>query len=70
MDIFNNDTREIVCVRNDDSECWGFRGTGHLLTVGAKYTVIDLDVHGWHTTVELLEFPGERFNSVLFEEID
>ena len=40
-----------------------------LLTVGEKYTVIDVEVHSWHTLVTLLEFPNEQFNSVLFEEV-
>lgn len=70
MDIFNNETRKIVCINNDDSNAWGFSGTGHLLTVGIEYTLIDIEVHGWHTVIELEEFPNIQFNSVLFEEIN
>ena len=70
MDIFNIGVREVICINNDDSECWGFKGTGHLLTIGQKYTLVDVEVHSWHTIVELKEFPGVQFNSVLFEEID
>ena len=70
MDIFNSKERKIVCVENDDAGAFGCNGTGHMLTVGAVYTVIDVEVHSWHTIVELKEFPGVGFNSVLFEEIE
>lgn len=70
IDIFNNEQRKIVCINNDDANAWGFRGTGHLLTVGMEYTLIDLEVHDWHTRVELEEFPNVQFNSILFKEID
>lgn len=70
MNIFNNKERKIVCIENDDSNTWGCKGTGHLLTVGKEYTLVDMEVHRWHTRVELEEFPNVQFNSVLFEEID
>lgn len=70
MDIFNNNKRKIICIDNDDSYAWGFSGTGHLLTVGKEYTLIDTEVHGYHTRVTLEEFPDTQFNSILFEEID
>lgn len=70
MDIFNNAERQVVCVENDiDSTFPGFEDNT-LLTVGQKYTVIDVEVHSWHTLVTLREFPNKRFNSVLFAEID
>lgn len=70
MDIFNNAERQIVCVDNDvDSTFPGFEHE-HVLTVGQKYTVIDVEVHSWHTLVTLREFPDKQFNSVLFEEIE
>lgn len=68
LNIFNSKERTIKCISNDDSNCWGFSGTGHMLTVGDYYTLTKLDVHGWHTRVRLSEFPGVWFNSVLFEE--
>lgn len=70
MDIFNNNKRKIICVNNNDSDACGFNGTGYLLTVGTEYTLVDTEVHGWHTRVTLEEFPDTQFNSVLFEEID
>lgn len=70
MDIFNNNKRKILCVNNDDSEAWGFRGTGHLLIVGHEYTLVDTEVHSYHTKIELEEFPNIQFNSILFEEIN
>lgn len=71
MDIFNNAERQVVCVGNDDrsSTFPGFEDAP-LLTVGEKYTVIDVEVHSWHTLVTLREFPDKQFNSVLFEEIE
>ena len=68
FDIHNNKERLIRCVDNDDSNCFGLKGAGHLLTVGQDYTLTDVEVHGWHTRVSLAEFPGVEFNSVLFED--
>ena len=68
MDIFNNKKRKVRCVRNDN-DVWGEQSDARMLTVGEIYTVIDIDVHSWHTLVTLLEFPNEEFNSVLFEEV-
>lgn len=70
MDIFNNAERQVVCVENAiESTFPGFEHNA-LLTVGQKYTVIDVEVHSWHTLVTLREFPDKQFNSVLFEEIE
>ena len=69
MDIWNNDVREVVCVCNDNGSTMPNRDNAQLLTVGKKYTVIDVEVHSWHTLVTLKEFPNEQFNSVLFEEV-
>lgn len=70
MDIFNNTERQVVCIDNDVQSTFpGFENES-LLTVGEKYTVIDVEVHSWHTLVTLREFPDKQFNSVLFEEID
>lgn len=69
MDIWNNKERKVRCIDNSD-DTWGVGGTGHLLSVGKEYTVIDVEVHGWHTRVYLKEFPDVEFNSVLFTEID
>lgn len=41
-----------------------------LLEVGKVYDVEDWEVHSWHTKVILVDFPGKRFNSVNFEEVD
>ena len=70
MDIFNNKERQVVCVENNIQSTFpGFKSES-LLIVGEKYTVIDVEVHSWHTLVTLKEFPNEQFNSVLFEEVD
>lgn len=69
MNIFDNSIRKIICIRNDN-DTWGCSGNGSLLTVGKQYTLVDTNVHGWYTEIELAEFPGKQFNSVLFEEVD
>lgn len=71
MNILNKSQRQVVCVDNEvhSTTFPGFEAAP-LLTVGEKYTVINVDVHSYHTLVVLKEFPGEEFNSVLFEEID
>ena len=39
------------------------------LSVEEMYTVNRTDVGGWRTNVELKEFPGKMFNSVMFWEV-
>lgn len=70
MDIFNSSVRKVVCIRNNDSNFFHLNGDSSLLVVGNEYTVVDVDVHSWHTRVELKEFPFKWFNSVLFEEVN
>lgn len=70
MDIFNSNERQVVCVANDVQSTFPGFEDNTLLTVGKKYTVIDVEVHSWHTLVTLREFPNKRFNSVLFEEAE
>ena len=40
-----------------------------LLTIDSIYTVERTEVDSWHTNVYLKEFPGEVFNSVLFDDV-
>lgn len=68
MDIFNNTSRKIRCVRNDTDVIDGYYG--ELLEIGQTYTVDFIEVDSWVTYVYLKEFPDKHFNSVLFEEID
>lgn len=69
FNIFNDEMRKVICVRNDSNLMGG--GTfAHLLTIGETYTIDYVDVGDWSTMVGLKEFPGKEFNSVLFEEID
>lgn len=70
MDIFNNEERQIRCIRNDREVYGGGGINAHLLTIGEDYTVDWLDVQDYYTLVHLKEFPGKCFNSVLFEELD
>jgi len=41
-----------------------------LLRVGSRYIVQNKEVHAWHTKIELVEFPGLKFNSVCFRTDD
>jgi hypothetical protein len=38
-----------------------------ILTMGSIYMITDVEVHAWHTTIELDGISG-TFNSVCFEE--
>lgn len=37
------------------------------LQVGERYTVANIEVGDWSSTVEFEEVPGHRFNTVMFE---
>jgi hypothetical protein len=37
---------------------------------GVLYDVTNIEVHSWHTHIELVGFPGKKFNSVCFELLD
>lgn len=65
MNIFDKTERTIKCV---DKYPALPPGDYELLEVGKIYTVANVDVDDWFTMIELKEFPGKRFNSVLFEE--
>ena len=69
IDIYNNRPRKIKCIRNDD-DTWGVNENNHLLEVDKVYTLKSLEVHNWYTVVYLEEFPGVKFNSVSFEEVE
>ena len=70
MDISNDKVRQIVCVTNDVRSST-FPGWEHadLLTVGKCYTLVDVEVHSWHTLVTIQEFPDLQFNSCIFDEV-
>ena len=70
MDIFNSKPRKLVCISNEDHEWVEADENAHLLIVGNTYTMVDIEVHSWHTLVWLKEFPGVEFNSSCFEECE
>lgn len=70
MDIFNSRVRKLKCVSNEDHGWCSGDENAHLLTVGDTYTMVDIEVHSWHTLVWLEEFPGVEFNSSCFEECE
>lgn len=69
MNIKDSAKRKVVCVDNEDNKFFGCDRNSPLLEVGKTYTVIGVYVHGWHTEVELKEFPNTLFNSVCFVEM-
>lgn len=69
MDIYDCSKRKIVCDRNKDTKFFSCDCNSPLLEVGKTYTVENVYVHGWHTEVELEEFPSYiLFNSACFRE--
>lgn len=68
LDIFNNTPRIAVCVQAKKEDC--FYPNASKLKEGEKYHLSDLEAFPWHTDVYLKEFPGYRFNSVQFGEVD
>ena len=70
MDITKHLKRPVVCIRNKDESWFSCKENANLLEIGKTYTVVGVDIHDWHTLIELEEFPGLQFNSVLFDEVD
>lgn len=68
MNIRDCSTREVVCINNENNNFFGCDENSPLLEIGKTYTIVDVDVHSWHTEIELKEFPDIKFNSVCFEE--
>lgn len=68
MDVRNFAEREIVCVCNENNNFFGCDKNSPLLEVGKTYTVVNIDIHSWHSEVELKEFPNIMFNSICFDE--
>ena len=69
FDIWNSSKRKVVCVSNDSEGMIKHSHNHPLLEVGKEYTVVDVEVHSWHTVVYLEEFPSKGFNSVAFNEV-
>lgn len=70
MDIFNKNKRKIKCIANDDrgGMCvCGYNAT--LLEIGKEYTLTDVEVHSYHTLIEIEEIPNKQFNSIYFSEV-
>ena len=68
MNIYDCSERKIVCVSNKDHKFFGCDENSPLLKVGETYTVKSVVVYGWHTEVEVYEFPNTLFNSTCFCE--
>lgn len=49
---------------------WGSNDNpNNILIIGKEYTVKSIDIHSWHTKIELKEFPGKFFNNVCFKRV-
>lgn len=68
MDIYAKNGDRVVFRHPDAGYPHHSRKAKKLLKAGQTYTVERTDVGGFHTDVYLVEFPGEGFNSVLFED--
>lgn len=69
FDIFNDEPREIRCVRNNEDGMIASSENHHFLEIGKTYHVTNIEVDSWYTLVYLKEFPDKTFNSVAFNEI-
>lgn len=71
MNINNSKFPRLVrCVRNVDNSWLYERKNAPLLKIERCYKVVRIHIESWYTLVELEEFPGVKFNSVLFEELE
>lgn len=71
MDINNTKFPRLVrCVRNVDNSWLYERKNAPLLKIERLYKVVAMKSDDWRAIVELEEFPGKGFNSVLFEELE
>lgn len=59
--VFNNYSKDVVKWGNNDDPIE--KG----LLLNNKYTIKNIDVHSWHTKIEIEGFDG-KFNSVHFEK--
>lgn len=57
--------------QTDSQINWGSNDNPNdLLTIGTLYDVSKIEVHSWHTKIELVGFPGKKFNTVGFSWAD
>lgn len=63
--------KTVICINIDkDVANWGGNTDPNgLLEIGKHYTVIEEDVHSWHTKLYLEEFPDKPFNSCHFKDV-
>ena len=39
------------------------------LEIAGRYSIKNIEIHDWHTDIELFEIPNQKFNSVHFKNI-
>lgn len=68
MDIFNitiGNKVVFTCKSGEEQEKIKAK---EILTFGEKYTINSFYMGKWHSTIELAEFPGKGFNTVMFND--
>lgn len=72
MKMSKNAPSRLIYVDASDAQVrWGSNDDPRgILEPGKAYEVASVDVRSSHTKVELVEFPGKRFNSVCFKQVD
>lgn len=56
---------------SDEQVAWGSNDDPRgLLKPGAVYEVEKVESHSWHTKIYLVGYPGKKFNSVHFDEVE
>jgi hypothetical protein len=69
MDVYARSGQKVVFANRNAGYPGERERVWNLLTVGGEYTIERTDVGQSYTTVWLKELPGERFNSVFFNDI-
>ena len=68
MDVWTADG-EPVAFGNKNGYDWQREAAAKVLEEGMTYIVKSVDVGSWTSTVELVEFPGQHFNTVMFYNV-
>ena len=65
--MFNIGDKVIFSGCSIEQQRWGGNSKTDELLIGNEYTVSGIDVHTWHTKIQLKEVKG-AFNSVCFSD--
>lgn len=71
MDIYAPKGTKVQFIGCDKGQQqWGGNDAATKLVAGETYEVESTEVHSSYTNVYLKEFPGKRFNSVCFKQVE